>query len=420
MKLLKQQKQVIVLYATTALGVLVGILSSVINTRALPPDLFGNVRYVQNIISFVSSLLLVGFFVSGSRLLALSKSEEYSRRIRGIMCVILAITIGVVMLSMLVMYIYTRIKGENPGMPSLYLVAIPLCGTVLMLNYVNTTAQGDNHIGRIAVARLLPTSIYVVVAFFIYKKFGATPELMLWLYNGIATIVLVLVILSTKPSFTNLRESFVLLNEENRHYGFNVYLGSLADNATGYVAGITLGFFCDTNSSVGFYTLAQTMASPLAMLPAIIGTTYFKRFASEKCISRKVLFSSVFLTILSCIVFVFLIKYVVMFLYNEDYYQVATYSSWLAIASCMHGLGDMFNRYLGSQGQGKQLRNSSFAAGGVLLVGSIVLVYFFRINGAIMTKILSSLVYLLMLCFYYIQFVKKQTCKNTASTIEIP
>lgn len=408
MRFSKQQSQVILLYATTALGVLMGVLSSVINTRALEPDLYGNVRYVQNIIAFVSSLLLVGFFVSGSRLLALSKSEEYSRRIRGIMCVILAITIGIVMLTMVGMYIYTKIKNEDMGMLSLYLISIPLCGTVLMLNYVNTTAQGDNHIGRISIARLLPTTLYVLIAYFIYKQFGATPELMLFLYNGIATVVLLAVIWSTKPSFKNLKESFAVLKAENKKYGFNVYLGSLAGVSTSYVAGITLGAFCDNNANVGFFTLAGTMASPLAMLPAIIGTTYFKRFASEDKINRKVLVTSLGLTAVSCVVFILLIKYIVMFLYNESYFCVSGYASWLVFGTCMYGLGDMFNRFLGAHGLGKQIRNAAFATGGVLLVGSIVLVYYFQITGAIITKILSAFVYLFFMCIYYVRFVRQQ------------
>ena len=94
----KQVKQVGLLYVTTILGVLIGVLNSVINTRSLAPEPYGDVRYVQNIISFISSLLMFGYFVSGSRLLALSKSEEYSRRIRGIMVVILAITFSVLMI----------------------------------------------------------------------------------------------------------------------------------------------------------------------------------------------------------------------------------------------------------------------------------------------------------------------------------
>lgn len=406
MQIDKQKKQAVLLYMTTALGVLVGVLSSVVNTRALPPELYGNVRYVQNIISFVSSLLLVGYFVSGSRLLALSKSEEYSRRIRGIMCVILAITIGIVMLTMLVMYLYTKLMGEQTGMMSLYLISVPLCGTVLMLNYVNTTAQGDNHIGRISLARLLPSALYVAIAYLIYRVFEATPELMLILYNGIATIVLGIVIISTKPSFKNLKDSFALLNAENRQYGFNVYLGSLAGVSTGYIAGITLGIFCENNANVGFYTLAQSLSAPLAMLPVTIGTTYFKRFASENRISKKILLYSIGLTAASCVLFILLIKYVVLFLYNESYYSVATYASWLVLGTCMQGLGDMFNRFLGAHGKGKQIRNAAFAGGAVLVIGSTVLVRYFQIEGAIVTRILHAMVYLSLMCYYYIVFVR--------------
>ena len=397
------------LYASTALGLIIGMLSSVINTRALAPEAYGNVRYVQNLIAFLSSFLLVGYFISGSRLLALSKDEEYSRRIRGVMCVILAVTIGVVMLVMVGMSIYTSIYDYGSGMLSLYLIAIPFCGTTLMLNYVNTTAQGDNHIIRICLARLIPSLLYVIVAYFVFRYCGATSERMLLMFNGISFIVLLCIIISTKPTLKDLRGSFNLLNEENKKYGFNVYLGSLADNSTSYLAGITLGLFCEGNANVGFYTLSLTLSQPLTMLPSIIGTTYFKRFATDNRISKKVLLSSFGLTFGSLILFVVLIKFIVLFLYNENYYSVATYASWLALRACFQGLGDMINRFLGAHGQGKQLRNGAFTCGVVVLVGSFVLVYFFQIKGAILTKILGSLVYLFMMWFYYVRFVNNNT-----------
>ena len=404
----KQQKQVVLLYTTTVLGVLAGMLNSALNTRSLAPGLFGDVRYVQNLIAFVSSMLLVGYFVSGSRLLALSKSEEYSRRIRGIMCVILALTIGIVTLSMIIMCIVTGVMHSQSQMFSLYLAAIPFCGTTLMLNYVNTTAQGDNHIVRISIARLLPALLYFIIAFFIYKYFGATSVRMLLLFNGTSFVVLMAVILSTHPSFKGLKESFAILNAENKSYGLNVYIGSLASVSTGYIAGITLGQFADDNTNVGFFTLAQNLSSPLALLPSIIGTTYFKRFASENKISKKVLLSTIGLTVGSCLLFVILVKFVVMILYNESYYCVATYAAVLVVGTCMYGLGDVFNRFLGAHGRGKEIRNSAFACGSVLVVGSLVLVYFFQIDGAIITRILSSAVYLSFVCYYYIQFVRKQ------------
>lgn len=400
----KQSKQVVMLYSTTILGVMIGVLNSVINTRSLPPELYGDVRYVQNIISFISSLLLVGFFTSGSRLLALSKDESISRRIRGSMVVILVITIAVVMLCMTGFYIVSKENGQS-NMSPLWLASIFLCGNILMLNYVNTTAQGDNHIGRISVARLLPSFLYCGAAWLIYRQFGATPVLMLILYNGIAFLVLFFVIWSTRPTFFDLRNSFKALYEENKSYGFNIYVGSVVGVSTGYISGITLGYFCENNASVGFYTLALTICGPLSMLPAIIGTTFFKRFAVEKRISRTVLLLSFVLTSISGIIFIFFIQYVVNYLYDESYSSVSTYAKWLAVAYCLHGLGDMINRFLGAHGQGKQIRNSAIACGIVKTFGSFLFVYLWRINGAVLTAILGSTVYFICLMVYYIKFV---------------
>ena len=62
----KQNKQVVILYASTLLGTLLGVLSSVINTRFLDPIDYGDVRYVQNIINLIASLLLFGYSRSGT------------------------------------------------------------------------------------------------------------------------------------------------------------------------------------------------------------------------------------------------------------------------------------------------------------------------------------------------------------------
>ena len=405
MNISKSKKQVALLFSTSVMGMLLGVTVSALNTRFLSPVEYGDVRYVQNIINFVSSLLLVGFFVSGSRLLAISDDEQYKRKIRGIMCVILTITISIVMLSMLMMSIYTSIV-DKPNLPFLFLIAIPVCGNVLMSNYVNTTAQGDNHIMRISLARLTPSLLYCIVAFLIYHYYGATPARMLLLFNGLSVITLFFIILSTKPSFKNLKESFKLLREENKSYGFNVYLGSLVAVSTQYIAGIALGAYCENNANVGFYTLALSLSTPMSLLPGIIGTTQFKKFSRVDKIDSKVIKASVGITILTLILFLIFIKYIVGFLYNESYSSVSTYSSYLAFGTCLHGFGDMFNRFLGSHGRGKEIRNSAIACGAISIVGYAVLVYFFNINGAIITRMAGSFVYFLCMIIYYIRFTK--------------
>lgn len=406
----KSSKQVVVLYASSVIGLLFGVLCSVLNTRSLSPKLFGDVRYVQNIISFVSSLLLFGYFISGSRLLALSKDEYYSRRIRGAMVAILLATIFVLSLVMLVLYVISIFNGKQNLTP-LYLSSVFLGSNVVLLNYVNTTAQGDNHIGRLAIARFLPSGVYLIVAFLVYRYFGCSPVLMISLFNGTAVLVLVWIIVSTRPSFHNLRDSLRQLYEENRSYGFNVYLGSLAGVSTSYITGITLGSFCADNANVGFYTLALSLATPLTMLPSIIGTTYFKSFAKEDKINRKVLTYSVALTSLSLIVFVAAIHFIVEILYDESYSVVAEYASWLAIGTSLHGFGDMINRFLGAHGQGRQIRNAAIICGLVIIFGSFVFVYFWNVNGAILTKNIGSLSYFLAMIVYYSKFIKSANAR---------
>ena len=166
-----------------------------------------------------------------------------------------------------------------------------------------------------------------------------------------------------------------------------------------------MGIFNEDNTEVGFYTLALTVTSPIATLPAVIGTTYFKRFATQSRIPAKVLKGSILLTVGSCILFILLIKPVVVFLYSEAYSRVGTYAMWLAVGFSFHGFGDMINRYLGSHGQGKAIRNSSIANGLFKIFGYTVLVYYFNTAGALLTNVLCSVLYCVLLIYYYRRFI---------------
>lgn len=402
-KLSKQQRQSVVLYGATLLGTVAGVLASIVNTRFLDPADYGDVRYVQNIINLVSQILLFGYFLSGSRLLALTNDEQRARRVRGTMVVILAIASLILVLSLVVTWWWHR---SNPHLAWLFIISIPVCFQPLYLNYINTTAQGDNHIGRLAFARFWPAFIYVPVAYWLYSTYGVTSERMIMLQWGLYTIIFLLIIISTRPSFRNLKPIFYELNKENKSYGLQLYWGALFMTASGYLAGLFLGLYNDNNTNVGFYTLALTVTAPLAFLPTIIGTSYFKRFATEPRIPKKILRFTIFLTVMGCVLFILLIHPLVKFLYSERYEAVGIYASWLAVGVSIRGLGDMLNRYLGSHGQGASIRNSSIYCGIVKIFGFAVLVKFWDINGALITMVVSDLIYAVTMTYYYIKFVK--------------
>jgi len=407
LKSIQQKKQVFVLYASTVLGLFCSLLASIVNTDAISPSDYGDVRYVQNFIQMISWVLLFGYFLSGSRMLALSEDEIYRRRVRGCLCLIL-------MVCSLTLVVCTFITGcfHSKATESwLFMASLPVCFYPLFINYLNTTAQGDNHIYRLSVARLLPQLLYVVVAYVVFRHCKATSALMILLQWGIYSVILVLIIASTHPSFRDLRPVFKELNRQNRSYGLLLYYGSIALVATSYFGGITLGWFNGNNTEVGFYTLAVTLTTPLSYLPAIVGTAYFRKFAHQSSIPAKVMRGTLLLTALSCIAFVVLIHPFIR-LYKADYQVVATYASWLCVSFCVHGIGDMFNRYLGSHGQGRPIMISSFVCGAIKVGGFFGLVYLWNVEGALLAQFLSSCAYCLMLYYYYRKGVRMHQFEN--------
>lgn len=409
MKVTRTQKQVIYLYGSTIIGVLLGVLVSILNTRSLVPSEYGDVRYINNLIALFSGIFLFGYFVSGSRLLALAKTTQEASRIKGALVTILGCTILLMMLVMVVCGIVHHYFLHKEFYYLFYIV-IPVCGSTLLLNYINTSSQGDNSISTIAAARVLPSLLYLIIGFIIYKIWGASNEKMLLLQNGIAAFVLIFLILKNSPKFSQLKESFKRLNRENRQYGLQVYFGSLANVSVQYIAGLTLGLFGTDNTNVGFYSLALTVTSPLAMLPNVIGTTYFKQFAHQNIIPKKVLWATYFMSFVSLIAFIVLIYPMVDILYDKSYVNVAFYASFLALGSTLQGLGDVYNRFLGAHGKGRYLRNGAFISGAIALLGYTIGVYYGGITGAIVTRILSSSSYFVLMFFYCRCFCRCVKC----------
>lgn len=394
------------LYVSTIFGVIIGMGVSVLNTRSLIPTEYGDVRYVNNIISFFSGILLLGYFVSSSRLLAVSKSHEETAQIKGGTIFILGMTCIALMVLTAICGLFHEYVLHRQFANLFYLV-LPVCMSPLLLNYINTTSQGDNSISMIALARVLPSLCYLCAGVLIYSMIEVTPIRMLWLNNGIAVFVLIVLIIVNKPSFKNLRNSLSLIRNENKAYGRQVYYGSLANITVPYIAGVSLGLMSDNNAEVAFYTLALTISSPLAMAPSVIGTTYFKQFATQFKISSRVVKGTLLVSAISLVCYCIVIFPLVSILYDSSYQIVAVLGCVLALGSTFQGIGDVFNRFLGAHARGKELRNGAWLSGFVSLIGYTLGIWLFGIWGAVATRVLSSFAYLAAMVVYYNIFVRR-------------
>jgi O-antigen/teichoic acid export membrane protein len=207
-----------------------------------------------------------------------------------------------------------------------------------------------------------------------------------------------------KPNFSDIKYHIQTIYKINKSFGFQVYIGSLASLASAQFGILTIAFFVD-NMNVGYFSLAMTITAPLLMVPNVVGTTFFKTFSKIKAIPKNIIIVTLALTFICLNVYLFIAKWIVLFLYTEDYLPTVFLSYILAIGFSIHGIGDFTNRFLYAHGQGNYLRNSSLVVGIVNIAGYVLFVRFFGIKGAAITQLSGSSIYCALMVFYYKKYI---------------
>lgn len=381
------------------LGIVFGIGVSMVNTRLLGPQSYGDLKFLQNLFNFVVIFLTLGVFVSGSRLLALKKNEQIKNQIIGGM-VILATIMSAVLILLLFVFSFYEEQLFNNELGRVIRIFSPLLFVFPFQMFLRNVMQGDNRIYELSALRILPKILYLggAIAFNYFFDLTLISALSIQFF----TLILIISILTLrlKPRFNNIKKTISTIWEENKRYGIYDYTGTIVGTASASLGGLTIGYFMN-NTNVGFFSLALTITAPLAMIPNAVGTTFFKDFANRNHIPRK---ASVFTAILSFSALLFLllvIKQVVILLYSSEYLAVIPLVYIISFGNLFHGFGDYINRFMGAHGQGKFLRNTAIAVGSINIIGYFVLVYFFGIIGASITRLMGGIVYFFVMNYFY-------------------
>lgn len=384
------------------LGIPIGIAVSVINTRLLGPQQYGDLKFLQNLFAFVVQFLTLGIFVSGSRLLAQRKNTEIKNQLIGNLLILTAvISVALVIFLFVFSFFEEQIFHNELGRvirifsPLLFVFPFQLCLENIM--------QGDNRIYELSAFRVSPSALYIIAAlsFNYIVPLSLTSALAIQL-GGLGLVILIMII-RFRPKFENIRKYTSVIWEENKTYGFSVYIGIVANVATAHAGVLSIGYFID-NTSVGFYSLAVMVAMPLAMISSAAGTTFFKDFANRDSIPKRATLVTLVLSIVVLLLFLLIIEKVILLLYSAKYIDAVPLVHIISVGCFLRGLGDYVNRFLGAHGKGRELRNAAFANGISNIFGYVVLVYFFGVKGAALTRTISDLVYLSMMCYYYRKF----------------
>jgi O-antigen/teichoic acid export membrane protein len=294
---------------------------------------------------------------------------------------------------------------NEKGLRMVLLMVIPFSWTFLITKYFEVLFQADNKIRLLAKARLYPHLIYFVIILILYYFFfqftGNRLILILATYFTGNVIASIYILLKLKPTFSNLKIRVEEIFHYNKTFGFNVYIGSLFAVGFSQLTGVLISYFASDNSGVGFYSLAMTIAAPLAFIPNVIATTHYKDFSISKKVDRKLLFITLAISCSALLLTIILVAPFIKIFYGAEFTPVIKLTYIVSFGIILNGLADFFNRFLGSHGKGRALRNSAFLVGLSILILNVVLIPLFGETGAAWTTFFSGLIYFLCMYFYY-------------------
>lgn len=397
-------KQVTGLLSVNILSIPLSVITSIIITRFLGPTDYGNFKFILNLFSLAVVVFTFGFFQAGNRALVLNSNSRKARELFGAELVIT----GFLFLLMALFFCGFAFFDNNiseKGLRMVLLLVTPFSWVFLITKYFEVLFQADNKIRLLALSRIFPHLIYFVIILVLYFFFlnysGNRLMLILASYYTGNIIVALYIIFRINPSLKNFQDRVKEIFHFNRTYGLNVYIGSLFAVGFSQLTGVLISYFAADNSGVGYYSLAVTIASPLAFIPNVIATTHYKDFSTSKKVARKLLLITLALSCTALLMTILLVGPFIKIFYGSEFSPVIKLTYIVSFGIIMNGLADFFNRFLGSHGKGKALRNSAFLVGFSVLILNISLIPLFGETGAAWTTFLSGFTYFICMYIYY-------------------
>lgn len=409
LKVNRRVRQVFALFSVNIIGIPIGIITSIVVTGYLGAEDYGDYKFILSIFNFAIIIFTFGFFHAGNRALVLTSDSEKSKEYYGAELLISG-ALYILMSIALIIYAMNDQNIEEKGLSRIILIVIPFGFVFLFKRYFETLFQADNQIRGLAQVRLYPKLGFLITAGFVYFVFIQMNfnklAIILFFFIGTELVSYLLVLSKINISFRNIKQRLTEIWQYNKSFGLNVYIGSLFSLGFSSLNPILISYFGVDNSGVGFYALALTFASPLSFIPNTIATTHYKDFSKSKKVSRKILLSTIIISLAALIILWIIIGPFVKFFYGAEFEPVMQLNYIVSLGVIAHGFGDFFNRYLGANGQGKALRNSSFVVGGSMLLLSLLLIPEYGEFGAAYAKLWTGVIYTLIIIIYYFRYLK--------------
>lgn len=388
-----------IMYSSLVLSLVVSVGTSSIITRFLGVELYGDYKFLINLFTMLATILPFGVFVAGSRMATLESRGLGMARLSGVMGVWLCCNF---FFMVLILYLFRDIQQDlfNNQLAPLIILCLPFLAGIPLRLALENLLKGANLIGLLSLSRVLPGIVYLVGIVLFASVWTLNLESALLLFLGAQILVLGGIFCMLRPTLSGAREYFSKVLEGVKDYGFSIYVGSLFSTVSVQLSGLTIAFFLDTKA-VGFFLLARTLSQPLTMLASVVGSVFFKSFATMKRIPGRLIFFTLATNFVAIVAYWLLIDDVVLLLYPKDFSVVADMALIMAFGAVVIGVSEIINNFLVANGHGRMARNAAFAMGIINMLGYTVLVFLFGVKGALITSVVAPIAHLLVTATYY-------------------
>ncbi len=389
-----------VLYAATLLSTGFSFLGSVLNTRLLSKESFGDWKYLQSFIILVGYLVNFGLYSSGGRLIAATDKPDKIRTYKGYLLYFALAGGAIITLTTLFIGLFIpRLLNDN--LFHLALLMFPFFIIHPLGFYFEAVYQGERKILSLALYRFVPPFVYVVLLYALQSFSNGSILYNALLYYSSFFVICLLLVWHDRPVFKTGTSEWADLKAQHRSFGLQLYWGSLWGVGVIYLLPLLVGYFNINNVEVGHYSLALSFIMPISILPGIVGTSNYRSYITLPTIPagnfKKV--------ILACLAMqlglLFGIDYIIDWFLGPRYQEVSFLIKIGSTGAVLHGLGDFVNKFLLAKGESRYLKKVSIAVGIVQLVSSLILIKLYSATGGIIAKSLGSLVFFGSLYYFY-------------------
>lgn len=385
----KVAKQTLFLFVAQIFGMVVGFVSNMLLAKQMGATNFGIYSLSLAIITFISIFFEFGYFSSASKMLANNHNINLEKKIFGtsiiIACVLSAFFI---VFALVISFLLGKIFSYEIG--QIIRISSFISWSFVIPFFMELILKGSNYIGYLAGFNIFSKILFVVFLSLLFVFERLTPLNALLSFSLSYAVVFAIYAYMLRPNFSGFFEILRAINLENKRYGMHVYVGRVIDVSTYNIDRLLIGYFMGSKD-VGFYGLANSMATPINSLSNAMSSTMFKTLANSNKIPPTVLKANLVWVFLAFVLANILGYLIINFYLKEEYSDVYLLLLLMSIAVCFQALCQPYNAWISGHGYGKELKKANIKMTIMTALSSILLVPTMGAIGACVSSMISNL-----------------------------